>query len=35
MPTVGKKKFPYTKAGMKAAKKEAKKKGKIYYLLQE
>ena len=28
MPTVGKKKFPYTKAGMKAAKKEAKKKGK-------
>ena len=26
MPTVGKKKFPYTKAGMKAAKKEAKKK---------
>ena len=28
MPKVGKKKFPYTKAGMKAAKKEAKKKGK-------
>ena len=28
MPTVGKKKFPYTKAGMKAAKKEAKNKGK-------
>jgi hypothetical protein len=28
MPTVGKKKFPYTKKGMKAAKKEAKKKGK-------
>ena len=28
MPTVGKKKFPYTKAGMKAAKKEAKKIGK-------
>ena len=28
MPTVGKKKFPYTKAGKKAAKKYAKKVGK-------
>lgn len=28
MPTVGKKKFPYTKAGKKAAKKQAKKTGK-------
>jgi|TARA_R100001224_G_scaffold106532_1_gene81143 hypothetical protein len=28
MPNVGKKKFKYTKAGMKAAKKEAKKSGK-------
>ena len=28
MPTVGKKKFPYTKAGKKAAKKYAKKAGK-------
>ena len=28
MPTVGKKKFPYTKAGKAAAKKEAKKTGK-------
>ena len=28
MPTVGKKKFPYTKAGKAAAKKEAAKKGK-------
>lgn len=28
MPTVGKKKFPYTKAGKLAAKKEAAKKGK-------
>tara|TARA_X000001382_G_scaffold127207_1_gene114764 strand:+ start:364 stop:474 length:111 start_codon:yes stop_codon:yes gene_type:complete len=28
MPKVGKKKFKYTKAGMKAAKKEAKKSGK-------
>ena len=27
MPTVGKKKFPYTKAGKAAAKKEAKKTG--------
>jgi hypothetical protein len=27
MPTVGKKKFPYTEAGMKAAKKAAKKAG--------
>lgn len=27
MPKVGGKKFPYTKAGMKAAKKEAAKKG--------
>jgi hypothetical protein len=27
MPTVGKKKFPYTEAGMKAAKKMAKKTG--------
>jgi|TARA_R100000322_G_C5296965_1_gene154052 hypothetical protein len=28
MPKVGKKKFKYTKAGMQAAKKEAKKTGK-------
>jgi hypothetical protein len=28
MPTVGKKKFPYTKAGKTAAKKAAKKSGK-------
>ncbi len=28
MPKVGKKKFPYTEAGEKAAKKFAKKKGK-------
>ena len=28
MPKVGKKKFKYTKAGMKAAKTEAKKSGK-------
>jgi len=28
MPIVGKKKFPYTEAGIRAAKKEAKKKGK-------
>jgi|TARA_B100001057_G_scaffold205823_1_gene206503 hypothetical protein len=28
MPTVGKKKFPYTKAGKAAAKKAAKKTGK-------
>ena len=28
MPKVGKKEFPYTKAGMAAAKKEAKKSGK-------
>lgn len=28
MPMVGKKKFPYTAAGKKAAKKEAKKTGK-------
>ena len=28
MATVGKKKFPYTKTGMKAAKKYAKKTGK-------
>ena len=28
MPTVGKKKFPYTKAGKEAAKKHAKKVGK-------
>jgi len=28
MPTVGKKKFPYTKSGKKAAKKYAKKVGK-------
>ena len=28
MPTVGKKKFPYTKAGKAAAKKAAKKAGK-------
>jgi len=28
MPNVGKKKYPYTKAGMAAAKKEAKKSGK-------
>jgi hypothetical protein len=28
MPKVGKKKFPYTKAGKKAAKKAAKKSGK-------
>ena len=27
MPTVGKKTFPYTASGMKAAKKEATKKG--------
>lgn len=28
MPKVGKKEFPYTKAGMAAAKKESKKSGK-------
>jgi hypothetical protein len=28
MPMVGKKKYPYTKAGMKAAEMEAKKSGK-------
>ena len=28
MPMVGKKEYPYTKAGMAAAKKEAKKSGK-------
>jgi hypothetical protein len=28
MPKVGKKEFPYTKAGMAAARAEAKKKGK-------
>jgi len=28
MPKVGKKQFPYTKAGMKAAKEAAKKSGK-------
>tara|TARA_B100000214_G_C23953322_1_gene621539 strand:+ start:1380 stop:1511 length:132 start_codon:yes stop_codon:yes gene_type:complete len=28
MPTVGNKKYPYTKSGMKAAKKAAKKTGK-------
>jgi hypothetical protein len=28
VPNIGKKKYPYTKAGMAAAKKEAKKSGK-------